>query len=161
MNPYVFLDALSEETSQEDSIIPDCGSNLIQTFQGYRVSGNQKLFSAFNNSPMGYSLAASIGACIANGKESVICIIGDGGLQVNIQELGTIVRNDLPIKIFLFNNHGYGIIQQTQEEWLESRYWASRPQTGLADPDYVRIGQAYGLKTITISNNLEIRDRIR
>ena len=161
VNPYVFLDALSNETGPDDIIIPDCGGNLIQTFQGYRVKGNQTLFSAFNNSPMGYSLAASMGACLADRKRRVICIIGDGGLQVNIQELGTILRYKLPIKIFLFNNHGYGIIQQTQDDWLESRYWASRPQTGLADPDYVKIAEAYGMKTVTVQNHNGMTEKIR
>lgn len=161
VNPYVFLEALSKESAEEDIIIPDCGANLIQTFQAYQVKGNQKLFSAFNNSPMGYSLAASIGACFANDEKPVICIIGDGGLQVNIQELGTIVRNNLPIKIFLFNNHGYGIIQQTQDDWLDSRYCASRPQTGLADPDYVKIAEAYGLHTVTIRGHRGMNDKIR
>ena len=161
VNPYVFLEALSEETSEDAIIVPDCGANLIMTFQGYRVKGNQKLFSAFNNSPMGYSLAASIGACFANDKNPVICIIGDGGLQLNIQELGTIVRNKLPIKIFLFNNHGYGIIQQTQEDWLDSMYWASKPQTGLADPDYVKIAEAYGINTVTINDHRGMHAKIR
>lgn len=161
VNPYVFLDELSKETQAGDILIPDCGANLIQSFQGYRVKENQKFFSAFNNSPMGYSLAASIGACFANRKKRVLCIIGDGGLQVNIQELGTIARHKLPIKIFLFNNHGYGIIQQTQDDWLKSRYWASRPQTGLADPDYVKIARAYGIKALTIRSHQGMRNNIR
>ena len=103
----------------------------------------------------------SIRACFASEKKQVICIIGDGGLQANIQELGTVVRHDLPIKIFLFNNHGYGIIQQTQDDWLESMYWASRPQTGLADPDYVRIAEAYGINALTISGHLGMEKKIR
>jgi acetolactate synthase-1/2/3 large subunit len=161
VNPYVFLDALSDVTADDDVLIPDCGGNLIQTFQGYRLSGNQKMFSAFNNSPMGYSLAGSIGACFGSGRKRIICIIGDGGLQLNIQELGTVARHRLPIKIFLFNNHGYGIIQQTQDDWLESRYWASRPETGLADPNYVNIAKAYGIETMTIKSHRDIRSKIK
>ena len=161
VNPYFFLEVLAQETRAEDIIIPDCGGNLLQTFQGYRVKAGQKVFSAFNNSPMGYSLAASIGACFANDKKSVICIIGDGGLQVNIQELGTVAHHKLPIKIFLFNNHGYGIVQQTQDDWLESRYYATKPETGVPDPDYVKIAEAYGIKAITIRNHDELRERIQ
>lgn len=161
VNPYYFLEVLSEETRDDDIIIPDCGGNLIQTFQGYSVKGRQKLFSAFNNSPMGYSLAGSIGACFAADKKAIICIIGDGGLQVNIQELGTIAHHHLPIKIFLFNNHGYGIIQQTQDDWLESRYYATRPETGVPDPDYVKIVEAYGIKTVTVKNHEDLREKVR
>ena len=161
VNPYVFLEALSKETAEGDILVVDCGANLIQTYQGYKVKANQKLFSDFNNSPMGYSLAASIGACFANNGKPVICLIGDGGLQLNIQELGTVVRYNLPIKIFLFNNHGYGIIQQTQDDWLESQYWASRPQTGLPDPDYIKIAKAYNLKTVNIKSHRDMRAKIR
>lgn len=161
VNPYYFLEVLSEETRDDDIIVPDCGGNLIQTFQGYKVKGRQKLFSAFNNSPMGYSLAGSIGACFAADKKAVICIIGDGGLQVNIQELGTIAHHKLPIKIFLFNNHGYGIVQQTQDDWLESRYYATRPETGVPDPDYVKIVDAYGIKTVTIRDHKDLREKVR
>jgi acetolactate synthase-1/2/3 large subunit len=110
---------------------------------------------------MGDSLAASIGACFAANKKPILCIIGDGGLQVNIQELGTIVHYQLPIKIFLFNNHGYGIVQQTQDDWLESRYYATRPETGLPDPDYAKIAQAYGIKAVTARHNNDLRKIVR
>jgi acetolactate synthase-1/2/3 large subunit len=156
INPYVFLRELSKATKEDDIIIPDCGANLIQTFQGYSIKEGQRVFSSFNNSPMGYSLAASIGACFANDKQPVICIIGDGGLQVNIQELATIVRYNLPIKIFVFNNHGYGIIQQTQDDWLEGRYEASTPDSGLADPDYVKIAMAYGIHIWRFSSHYSL-----
>jgi acetolactate synthase I/II/III large subunit len=161
VNPYVFLEALSKETKAGDILIPDTGANLVQTFQAISLKENQKAFSAFNNTPMGYSLAASIGACFANGGKRIICIIGDGGLQLNIQELGTVARHKLPIKIFLFNNHGFGIIQQTQDDWLDARYHASRPQTGLADPDYSKIAKAYGIRVITIRNHNGMQVKIK
>lgn len=161
VNPYVFLRELSKETAEGDIILTDCGSNLIQTFQAYEIRKGQRVLSALNNSPMGYSLAGSIGACFANNKKPIICIIGDGGLQVNVQELATVVHHELPIKIFLFNNHGYGIIQQTQDDWYNSRYHASRPERGLPDPDYVKIARAYGIKAITISGHAGMRTKIR
>jgi acetolactate synthase-1/2/3 large subunit len=161
VNPYVFLEALSKETREGDVIIPDTGANLVQTFQAICLKENQKAFSAFNNTPMGYSLAASIGACFANDGKRILCIIGDGGLQLNIQELGTVAHHKLPIKIFLFNNHGFGIIQQTQDDWLDARYHASRPQTGLADPDYTKIAKAYGIRVVPIKNHNGIQEKIR
>jgi len=161
VNPYHFLDLLADETASNEIIIPDCGANLIQTFQGYRVRQGQRLFSAFNNSPMGYSLSGAIGACLANNSKPVVCITGDGGLQVNMQELGTVMRYKLPIKIFLFNNHGYGIIQQTQEDWMGGRYHGSRPETGLMDPDYMKIARAFGMKTINATSHRGLREKIR
>ena len=153
VNPYTFLEALGSLTKQDEVIITDCGANLVQTFQGYPITQGQQVLSALNNSPMGYSLAGSIGACIANGNKQVICIIGDGGLQVNLQELLTVKRYDLPIKIFLFNNHGYGIIQQTQEDWLDANFAGSRESGGLSDPDYATIAEAMGIKTVTVKSH--------
>ena len=154
VNPYVFLEKLSEYTKDDDIVFVDCGANLVQTFQGYKVKGRQKLLSALNNSPMGYSLAGSIGACYANGGKRIICIIGDGGFLLNIQELAAIKRNNLPIKIFLLNNHGYGIIKQTQDDWYDSRHEASTPESGLADPEYCEIVKAFGIEAGSAHSNV-------
>lgn len=161
VNPYVFLGALSKETYDGDIIISDTGNNLAQTFQGYRVSKKQRIFSAFNNTPMGYSLPASIGACFANAKKRIICITGDGGIQMNIQELAVIKKHKLPIKIFVFNNHGYGMIRQTQDDWLGSRYVASCEESGVAIPDFVKIAKAYGIKAGRINNHKGIAKKIK
>jgi len=161
VNPYAFLKALSRETRPDEVMAMDTGANLIQTFQTYEVTEGQRLFSALNNSPMGYALAGSIGACFANGRRRVICIIGDGGLQANMQELATVAHHRLPIKIFVFNNHGYGIINQTQDDWLESRYHATNPDTGVADPDYAKIALAHGLAAVTIRTHRGMAGKIR
>ena len=80
---------------------------------------------------------------------------------MNIQELATAVRHDLPIKIFLFNNHGYSMIRQTQDQWFCSRYEASTVDSGLAFPDFIKVAKAYGYKTVNISKANEIRRGIR
>ena len=155
VNPYVFMDILSKESKEGDIIITDAGSNLTWTMQSYRVKKNQTLFSAFNHSPMGYSLPASIGAFFAR-KKPIICIIGDGGIQMNIQELAIIAYHKLPIQIFLFNNNGYGIIQQTQDTWLNSTYAASNPDAGVAIPNFIKICEGYGIPTLSINNHKEL-----
>ena len=161
VNPYVFLKELSKYTSDDDIIITDAGANLSYTMQGYPVKGNQRLISDLNNSSMGYSLPASIGACIANKKKRIICIIGDGGFQMNVQELATIKNHNLPIKIFIFNNKGYGMIQQTQDDWLDSRYIGSGKED-LSLPDNLDITEAYGLLTTFINDHrdLDMLDKI-
>lgn len=160
INPYVFMDVLSQESGEGDIVITDAGGNLTWTMQGYKVKKGQKLFSAFNHSPMGYSLPASIGACAASNKP-IICIVGDGGMMMNIQELSTIARYNLPIKIFLFNNQGYGIIRQTQDTWLDSRYFASSFEFGLQFPDFKEIAKACGIKSETILTHSELSKTIR
>src|SRR5205823_1180279 len=104
-----------------DRIFVDTGCAIAWMMQGFAFKADQRLFHAFNNTPMGYALPASVGASIALSGSPVTCVSGDGSLQMNIQELATVVRHALPIKIFLLNNHGYSMIQQTQDQWLGSR----------------------------------------
>jgi acetolactate synthase-1/2/3 large subunit len=125
--------------------------------QGFEIKKNQLLFSAFGNSPMGYALPASIGASFSNKKKKVICIDGDGSIQINIQELQTVKFNKLPIKIFIINNQGYGIIKQFQSLYLNSRFEASIPTKGVTNPNFEKISKAYGLDYYKINSNNEIK----
>jgi acetolactate synthase-1/2/3 large subunit len=161
VNPYVFIKMLSKFTSQSAVIFADTGCSLAWFLQAFEFKKGQKFFSAFNNTPMGYALPASIGASFAINKKPVICITGDGGLQMNIQELATVIRHKLPIKIFLFNNHGYSMIRQTQDQWFCSRYEASTLESGLAFPDFIKVAKAYGFKTVNIEKAQDIRKGIK
>jgi len=156
VNPYVFMDKLSSFLVEDDILLTDCGGNLIWTMQGIFIKEKQRLISAFNHSPMGYSLPASVGAAFATGKR-IFCITGDGGLQMNIQEFGTLVKNNLSVVVIVFNNHGHGIIRNTQETWLNGNFNASTPESGLPDLNYIKIAEAYGIKTINIDNHNEIK----
>ena len=110
---------LSEMTGKNDILIPDASANLIWAMQAFKIQG-QDIFTAFNHSPMGYSMPATIGTHYANPKSNVICTIGDGSMQMNIQELETISFHKIPVKIFVLNNEGYGLIKLTQNTWLNS-----------------------------------------
>jgi acetolactate synthase-1/2/3 large subunit len=157
VNPYYFMHILSESIKENSIVITDCGSNLVWTMQGLFITSQiKRVISAWNHSPMGYSLPASIGACFSNGSNDVICITGDGGLQMNVQELATIQRHNLPIKIFVMNNHGHGIIQQGQDQYFEGEHVATNFEGGLPNPDYEKISKAYGIPSITISSNIDL-----
>ncbi len=151
VNPYLFVNELSKQLRNNDIIIPDTGAHLTWFMQAFKVKLGQRIFSSFGNSPMGYSFPASIGASIALNKKRVICIDGDESFQINIQELQTLVHENLPIKIFIFNNNGYGIIKQFQELYLNKRYEATGK--GLSTPNYKKIAQAYNVKYKKIINN--------
>ncbi len=153
VNPYVFVKTLSAVLPEEASIYVDTGCAIAWMMQAFEVKRGQRIIHDFNNTAMGYALPASIGGCLAQDKKSVICVTGDGSLQMNIQELATVLRHDLPIKIILLNNHGYSMIQQTQDQWLGSKYIASTVAGGLAMPDFTRIAEAYGYKTLDIRAN--------
>ena len=161
VNPYVFIDKLSEILSNKSVIIADDGGHLTWTIQSFKVKKGQKLFSAFGNSPMGYAFPASIGASIAKNKEKIICIDGDGSIQMNIQELQTVIFNKLPIKIIVMNNNGYGIIKQFQELYLNKRYEATTAKTGVVSPDFKKISEAYGINYTLISNHKNLTKNLR
>jgi acetolactate synthase-1/2/3 large subunit len=157
VNPYVFVDALSDVLPEGETIFLDTGCAVAWVMQGFRVKPGQRIFHDFNNTAMGYALPASIGASLALGGKSVTCVVGDGSLQMNIQELATVVRHNLPVKILLINNHGYSMVQQTQDQWLNSRYEGTTVEGGLAFPDFAKVAEAYGFKTMTVAKNQEVR----
>jgi acetolactate synthase-1/2/3 large subunit len=160
VNPYFFMESLSKNSKINDFICTDTGATLIWTMQGLSLKKGQRVISAWNHSPMGYSLPASIGVAFASQKR-VICLTGDGGLQLNIQELATIVKHKLNIIIIIMNNHCYGIIQGTQESWLDSSFHASDPEKGkLTDPNFSKIAKAYGIKTYDIFSNKGLDNKL-
>ncbi|MCK4830442.1 thiamine pyrophosphate-binding protein, partial [bacterium] len=106
VNPYVFVKTLSMELSGKDVIFTDTGCCLAWMMQAFDFKINQRIYHDWNNTCMGWALPASIGGCFALGKKPVTCVTGDGSLQMNIQELSTVMKHQLPIKIFLINNNG-------------------------------------------------------
>ncbi len=161
VNPYFFMEELSKQLKSDDIIVADDGGHLTWAVQGLKIRKNQRLFSAFGNSPMGYALPAAIGASIAKNKKKIICIDGDGSIQINIQELQTIMTYKLPIKLFIINNNGYGIIKQFQGLYLGKRYEASDGQKGVKIPNFAKISKAYGFNYSEIIKNNEIEKTLK
>ena len=142
-----------------DIIIPDASANLVWTYQAYKSKKNQKIFTALNHSPMGYSVPAAIGPALTT-KKNVIAIIGDGSMQMNIQEIENIKAHNLNIKIFLINNFGYGMVKQTIDTWLDGNYVGCDTSSGLSLPDFSKVFNSYGIKTLKINNHNEMHDII-
>ena len=156
-NPYFATRQLQGKFKPNSIVVSDCGANLCWVYQPYLADDSQ-LFTAGGNSPMGYSLPAAIGAQLSNPESDVYCFIGDGGLQMNIQELQTIVNYNLPIKIIIQNNNGYGIIKQFQDAYFGSRYFATGD--GYSCPDFSKIASAYGIQYQEIRTDKEVMDLI-
>jgi acetolactate synthase-1/2/3 large subunit len=145
---YDYLDGFFNDLPDDCIIIPDQGGNLVWTMQSAKLKKGQKLFTNFGNSSMGFALPCAIGAAIGSGKK-VYCIDGDGGFQMNIQELLTVKKYDLPIEIIILNNSGYGIIKQFQDSYFDSKYVATSKDEVFGDAvDFVKIAEAYGVKTL-------------
>ena len=128
--------------------------------QAFKVKQGQRIFNSPGLGSMGFGLPASIGACIASGKRRTICLVGDGGLQHNIQELELLKRYQLPIKIFVLNNNAYASIRATQDKFFNGNLVACDPSSGLTLPDTIKIADAYGLKTFKLDNQDGIENKI-
>jgi acetolactate synthase-1/2/3 large subunit len=156
VNVYEFMEKLSNSLHALDIVITDAGGNLSWTLQALRITENQRLISAWNHSPMGYSLPAAVGAAVAAPDHRIICIIGDGGLMMSLSEIATAKRNNLNIKIIVINNLGHGIQKQTIETWLDSNYVGVDQESGLYFPDFEGIAKSFGIGYSQISTNSEI-----
>ena len=162
VNTYVFSSVLADELENDDLIIPGSSGVGIDTFWlAFAVKQGQRLFSTGGLGAMGFGLPASIGGCLASGRKRTISIDGDGGFQLNVQELETVARLGLPIKFFVLNNQGYASIRATQNNHFRGHLVGSDATSGLTLPDLMKIGAAYGLATARITENSQLTDGIR
>lgn len=149
LNPYHFVEQLSDLLADEDVVICGDATACIVTFQVMKIRRGQRLISNSGSASMGYDLPAAIGAAVARNGARVICMAGDGSLQLNIQELQTLKHHHLPVKIFVLNNGGYLSIRTTQSNFF-GRLTGSSPASGVSFPEFVKVGCAYGIPSIRI-----------
>lgn len=150
VNPYVFMEKLSRHLEEGDVTVTGNGSACVCSFQAMVVKKNQRLFTNSGCASMGYGLPAALGAAVARRGERVICLDGDGSIQMNIQELQTIIHNRLNVKIFWLNNDGYHSIRQTQTNLFAARFCGVNESSGISFPDAEKISSAYGFEFIRI-----------
>lgn len=146
VNPYVFMDKLAKHLDEGDVTVTGNGSACVCSFQAMTVKKNQRLFTNSGCASMGYGLPAALGVAIARRGKRVICLDGDGSIQMNLQELQTIIHNRLNIKIFWLNNDGYHSIRQTQANIFNSRYCGVNAASGVSFPAAEKIADAYGFE---------------
>lgn len=130
-------------------ITTDVGQNQVWVAQSFETKPNQTILFSGGHGAMGYALPASIGAYFAT-NQPVFCFTGDGGIQMNIQELQFIKRENLPIKIILINNKSLGMIRHFQEMYFNSNYTQTVSQKGYLSPDFKKISESYGIDYIKI-----------
>lgn len=144
LSPYDVIRKINTFIAEDAIVVNDTGAALCWFYQVFHRK-RQTVFTAGGMSPMGYSLPAAIGAKLAAPDKQVICFAGDGGLQLNIQELQTLVHLKLAVTIVVLNNNGYGIIKQFQDTNMHGRYEASGTEHGYSAPDFGKIAAAYGI----------------
>ena len=149
INPYIFMDKLSDHLRADDRIICGNGSACVITFQALRVKQGQRMFTNSGCAAMGYGFPAAVGVAVADravcGGKRVVCIDGDGSFMMNLQELATVAQNRLNIKIILINNNGYHSIRQTQRNLFEPPFIGIDPDSGVSFPDFRILAQAFGV----------------
>ncbi|MFZ3114855.1 MAG: thiamine pyrophosphate-binding protein [Syntrophales bacterium] len=161
VSTYFFSEILADELSNDDLIVPGSSGNCVEIFLlAFKVKSGQRVFHNRGLGAMGFGLPASIGACIASGRRRTICVDGDGGFQLNIQELETVARLKLPIKFFVINNKGYASIRAMQMNYFQQLVGADSG-SGLTLPDIIKLAMAYGLSTMRIVDQHDLRTQIR
>ncbi len=158
INPNVFMHLLSSQSQKAKAYLADVGSHQMWAAQSLELGKDQHFLTSGGMGAMGFSLPAGIGASIAFDNEPVVVLVGDGCMQLNIQELQTIVRNNLPVKIIVLNNNTLGMIRQFQDSYFESRYQST--YWGYSAPDFSKVALAYGIDSKTIENMDEIENAV-
>lgn len=160
VNPYVFIEELSKSLDSDAIVVTGNGAASVVTFQAVKVKYGQRYIANSGTAAMGYDLPCAIGASISVPGRPVVCLAGDGSLQMNIQELETVAYHQLPIKIFVFNNGGYLSIRQTQDNLFGGNYIGEGPDSGVGFPNITKIAKAYGLDATRIEDQSKLGESI-
>jgi acetolactate synthase I/II/III large subunit len=150
MDPNMLMELLSASSDEGDIITLDVGQNQMWAAQSFRLKKGQRMLVSGGMGAMGFALPAAMGAAKASPGTNVIAIAGDGGIQVNIQDLDTIVQHQLPIKIIVFNNGCLGMVRQFQDMYFEGRQQST--VVGYGCPDLCEIAEAYGIPSLRLSS---------
>lgn len=157
LNNYYFTSVLSELAPADSNIIVDTGSVYCTVSQSWKIKKGQRYIASGGFSCMG-AWATAIGT-VQEGRQ-IIALSGDGSTQMNIQELATMKYNKLPIKLFVYNNHGYMLIRHNQHNYMNDRFLGVGPDSGVQTPDFCAVASAYGVKSIRITAEDDIHARI-
>lgn len=156
-NVYAFIHALSSSLAEGDITVVGNGSACVVGSHAYVIKKGQRFIINSAVASMGYDLPAAIGACVASGGHEIICISGDGSLQMNLQELQTIIHHRMPVKLFVINNGGYHSIRQTQKNFFGEPLVGIGSDSGdLSFPDLEKLAGAYGYPYIRIGSNARL-----
>jgi acetolactate synthase-1/2/3 large subunit len=156
VNSYVFADRLSSALSGGEVVVTGNGLDAWSVYQTFKVRRGQRVFTNVNFGAMGWDLPAAVGAAVARADNRVVLVTGDGSFQFNVQELLTIGHNRLDVKIFVLNNDGYESIRATQNNFFAGHLVGADPASGVSNPDFRLLAEAYGLGYSYIRTNDDI-----
>jgi acetolactate synthase-1/2/3 large subunit len=159
---YQLAEIIGQEVSPEDQVVSGSSGSGIEIFLfAYRARQGQRVFHTAGLGAMGFGIPASIGACVGSGRRRTVCVDGDGGFQLNIQELATIAHLQLPIKFFILNNGGYASIRASQANFFGAASIGCSEATGVSLPDFKKVAHAYGIACAAIEDQSDLRAQVR
>ena len=150
MSPYLVVEKLQQIAEPNAVITTDAGANHCWVYQTFYRNQDQLLMTSSGHYAMGYALPASIGAALVAPDRQHICSNGDGGIQMNLQELQTVKEYDLDIKVVVFNNKRLGMICQFQDAYMDGRHAAT--ENGPGRPDFKKIAEAFDFDYVVVNN---------
>jgi acetolactate synthase-1/2/3 large subunit len=154
INPNELMHAISRSSQKACAYVVDVGQHQMWAAQSLELVEHQRFLTSGGMGSMGFGLPAAVGAAFARPKQPIIMIAGDGGFQCNLQELQTVVRNELPLKMVILNNHCHGMVRQFQQSYFKSRFQST--MWGYSAPDFAKVAAAYGLESRRIQSSDEI-----
>lgn len=158
LKPQHILELIHEWTNGESIVVTDVGQHQMWAAQYYNLKNPNRWVTSGGLGTMGFGLPAAIGASIADRESTVIAVLGDGGFQMNLQELSVIHELNLPIKVVIINNGALGMVRQWQELFYEERYSHSK---FVSQPDFVKLSEAYSIKGIRIENSKGWEEKLK
>lgn len=162
INPYAFIDSLFKVLPEDEPIICGNGSACVITFQAANIKKGQRLFTNSGCASMGYGFPAALGVAVSQNGKRVVCIDGDGSFQMNLQEMQTVVHNNLNMKTIILNNNGYHSIRQTQTNIFSNHCLVGvSKDNGVSFPECEKIAKCYGMKYIKIEDIREVESKIK
>jgi acetolactate synthase-1/2/3 large subunit len=161
VSTYYLTEVLCQEMNGDDVIASGSSGNAIELFHlCFQHKAGQRVIHTRGLGAMGFGIPAAIGACLAAGRRRTICLDGDGGFHLNIQELETVARLKLPIKFFVINNNGYASIRISQAGYFQGRLCGADPTSGVTLPDLLKISEAYGIRAVRLADQNGLRARV-
>lgn len=160
INPYHFIEKLSENAQNDINLVVDTGCAIAWVMQSWNVKIGQKIFHDFNNTAMGWSIPAAIASAYSSNSNQTYCIVGDGSIMMSLGDLSNIKRTGKNVTLFLLNNGGYAMIKQTQDQWFCGEYFASDTGGDLTFPDFELLANAFGFEFLRIESNNELDNLI-
>ena len=156
MHSFELIQEIQNCLKDMDCVVTtEVGQHQVWASRYLKFNKPYKFITSGGLGTMGFGFPAAIGACVAT-KQPVVCIAGDGSIQMNIQELATCVDYNLPVKIFVLNNGYLGMVRQFQEKSCEERYFATK----ISNPDFVKLAESYGAQGVRVTSLKEVQAAI-